>query len=376
MRVDLLLFAAILFACCNTLSTSAISTTARSLTSNHKDIAAHGVGVELAKEERMLSFMEFDKPIEGVNAIYSKLSEMAISMFFKASGKEVKAYNFLQLDRKNSIQLRNERYNAWLNYLAKKAKSSQGKMLGPQELKKDKILIELLAEFSKKEFPAILHAKVMSLLIHSWTIQELPSIFVFKHLKLNVKQSSDHSVYVDRLVVWIQFTISNYKDSRNEMVKVINEFDDDVRVMILSSLRQFKDTKNVVDHIERSLLSFLADKKVSVERLYTMLNLDQVYDKANFIVWVKYVVMVFDNLDLKEKEVVTKLMDVYGIEGLEKMLVALAINDAGKDLQLELMSKVMAAWTDDHMTWEKILPILEENHKIFKGLLMKDMFDK
>ncbi|CAH0488709.1 unnamed protein product [Peronospora farinosa] len=91
MRLDSLFFVALLFACFNTSSTRSISTSMGSVTPSQKDVPTHEVGVKTTIEERTFNVPGFDKAIEGV----------------------------LQLHKDNSIRLRNERYNAWIRYLAK-----------------------------------------------------------------------------------------------------------------------------------------------------------------------------------------------------------------------------------------------------------------
>ena len=52
------------------------------------------------------------------------------------------------------------------------------------------------------------------------------------------------------------------------MAEVINGYDDEIRVMVLDSLRNIKGTERVVDFIGKSLLSSWAESKVSVEDVY------------------------------------------------------------------------------------------------------------
>ena len=219
MRLESVLFAAVLFACCNTSSTSLISTTARSLTSKQENVAAYEVGVETTKEERILHLSEFDNPIEGVRAMVSEGMEKWISMIYSAYGEEVGAYNFLRLNKQKIIYLRNERYNAWLNYVAKKDRHTlltQAEKKFVQESDKQEILIKLLDKFKKEEFPAILRNKVMYCMVDSWTREKKLPSSVFVQLELDVKPSPGHSINLDHINVWIHFVdwAYRYRNSR------------------------------------------------------------------------------------------------------------------------------------------------------------------
>ena len=164
MRLDTLLFAAVLFAFCNTSSTSSISTTVRSLTSKQEDVAAYGVGVETTKEERTLNSSGFGNIVD---AIASKLREMRLHKTLKAdTNDDIEAYKYLGLDKKDINPIPNERYNVWLNYLAKKA--TQTRKSENNEPEKDQILLNLLVEFRKDKSRAKLHGKVTSALIDSY----------------------------------------------------------------------------------------------------------------------------------------------------------------------------------------------------------------
>ena len=317
----------------------------------------------------MLHISEFDNPIVGVDAMTSRFMERMISMIFKEDGNDIKAYRFLLLHSKDSIRKRNERYNAWLNYLAKKASTAPPIPIREYRSKafaKEKLLLMLLDQLRKDEFPATLRAKVMSLLIDSWKKGERSSRNVFEQLGLHVKPTSGHSVNVDLLELWIHFVHERYSEPTRKMYKMIYSLNNDVRVMLLDSLRQIKGVEgDVVKFTENLLLSIWIDRKVPVEQVFDMLNLKNVKDNEDIIVWVKYVVKVIDTLQPEEKEVVMQLVNGYGIEGLIKMLVALTLNDVGKDLQPLLLSTVAEIWKADHKTWKDVLPILEGNRDIF-----------
>ena len=101
MRFEFLLFAAVLFACVNTSSASAISTTARSLTSKQEDVAAHGVGVETIKEERAPILLGFDKINEAKAPNYMEKMLYKILQVNEKNG--VDAINFCISTRRTSI---------------------------------------------------------------------------------------------------------------------------------------------------------------------------------------------------------------------------------------------------------------------------------
>ena len=62
-----------------------------------------------------------------------------------------------------------------------------------------------------------------------------------------------------------------------------------------------------------------------------------------------------------------QLVNGYGIEGLIKMLVALTLNDVGKDLQHKLESPLISSWRD-----QKISPLEVHNMLTFDGNSQSD----
>ena len=360
MRVEFLLFAAILFACVNTSSTNSISTTARSLTSKQEDVAAHGVGVETIKEERAPILLGFDKINEAKAPNYMEKMLYKILQVNEKNG--VDAYKFLHLDKENINWLRNERYNAWLKYLGKRANSSLSmKKLSSEDvkLKEEKGILKLLDEI-RQDPPSHqkLRAEVESVLLNSWEEGKRSSLSVFKQLGLHVKPPSDHSVNVDLLELWVRYVEKkNNQSPETEMAEVINGYDDEIRVMVLDSLRNIKGTERVVDFIGKSLLSSWAESKVSVEDVYATLNLAKVQDESNFILWVYHVIKVCKTSELKAKSLY-ELSRAYDETGPVTIFLALRIYNVRKDLQDDMMSSMVSSWIAEKKTESQVQHIL------------------
>ncbi|CAH0487651.1 unnamed protein product [Peronospora farinosa] len=108
MRLDSILFVAVLSAFFNGSSTHSVSTPVENIISNQEDDPAHVVGAEPTKEERALPGL--DKVIEKVKSMTSSGMEEMVDV-----NNVVKAYKTLQLHK--GIPFRNERYDAWIRYL-------------------------------------------------------------------------------------------------------------------------------------------------------------------------------------------------------------------------------------------------------------------
>ena len=370
MRLDILLFAAVLFAFCNTSSTGSISTTVRSLTSKQEDVAAYGVGVETTKEERALNFSDFGNIF---NAIVSKLTGKSRLTILKMRGKDdMEAYEYLGLDRKDSNPIPNERYNVWLNHLAKKG--TQTRKSENNEPEKEKILLNLLAEFRNDKSRAKLHEKVTSALIHSWETRHKSSRDIFKQLKLHEKPTSSHSVNVDLLELWVRFVQRTSYSPIDEMVYTITDLKADTSMMILDSLKHNEATNKIGNDIEEKILSSWEGKRQSVTEVFKILNLDKDYDEACFNMWIKYVVENCDNLHTKLEEI-TALSKTVGDTGLLKVVLALIDYDYGKKLQVELMEMLMKSWKTNEKTLEEVLKMLDSTKDSVIGSRPVKLFD-
>ena len=183
MRFEFLLFAAVLFASCNTSSASAISTTLRSLTSKRKDVAAHEVGLMTTKEERGLEFFGLDNIKARVFAMVSKHMEKEQYKNLLADGKDmIDVYKSLKLEEEKNNMQRNARSTAFLKYLADVTNAAPTTTTSNLQLlrrERDEKLLTLFAETREGRYQANLHAGVKSISISLWENERKPPLASF-----------------------------------------------------------------------------------------------------------------------------------------------------------------------------------------------------
>ncbi|CAH0488707.1 unnamed protein product [Peronospora farinosa] len=330
MRLDSLFFVALLFACFNTSSTRSISTSMGSVTPSQKDVPTHGFvrdGVETIKEERTFNEPGFDKAIEGVNSMAPGfIKEMLDWISGKSETYAEKAYKFLQLDEDNNLGLRNERYNAWIRYLAEAPpaiKSAIPKLLGRHG---DESFLKMLDALEEAKVGKDLQGQLKSALITSWKDQKKPARDVFKLLKLNLKPEPNHSVDVERLRMWVQYVEKNLFMPGTQMLVVIRDYELDVRVMILGGLKQIDGTDWVVQFLQNPLLKFFQERdglfKGQVVQVFEELNLqNNLLKNPNLDIFYSFAVK-FESKMTKEASLITAARAVYGDIPLGKMLEA------------------------------------------------------
>ena len=328
MRINSLLFAAVLFVCSIISSTTSASTTARSLTSKQEDVAAHGVGMETTKEERGPIISDIEQLIKEVDAMPITDVETTLYSTLRARGKdEEEAYTFLQLDQTDINSLREQREQALSKYannrgiISTKLEAEKREKL---ERKVDKRLIKLIIKLENDKSKANLHDHLKSTLILSWMRRRRSSRKTFEQLGLHVKPTSGHSVNLDLLKLWVEYVQKEYPLPLLGMLLTIKSFDNDVRARILGSLRQIKNIEEVAKRTEDLVLSSWVEHRVSVKHVVDTLNLEHVKDQANFNMLVEYVVKGHDTLKPKEKEELKKLSADYGDNGRLTMFFGLA----------------------------------------------------
>ena len=342
MRVDSMLFTAILFACCNTSSASAISTPVRSLTSKREDDAARGAFVETTKEERAPLMLGVENIKEGVDAKAS-IMENIIHKGLELHGKYgADAYKTLHLDQENSKVLRNARLNAWLRYVEKRANADYSKRFTLIDRRnyyeEDDGLLHLLVELGQDASQRELHDKVESVLILSLDKHKRTSKSFFDQLGLA------YSFDVDLFNLWRRYTYRNGYLEGDTIFKVINAYDGKVGVRLLGELRQIKKEEKFVKELEESLLDTWAEKRIPVNRVFKWLNLAKEKDNSFFDFWIQYVLKVCDNLHTEEEKMVVELLADYGEAGSLDMFCKLVHFKRGKDLQAKLKSAVLDTW--------------------------------
>ena len=291
MRLDIVLLAAALFACVNTSSTSSISRTVRFITSKQEDVAARELGVETTKEERMSNFFESDN-------IASNYIEKIKHLFPRGSETNVMdAYKLLRLDKDNITWLRNVRSKAWGSYVKKRLstlQSTKSTMNEEPRLYENEGILKLLDHLERFEDKKDLYDKLKSALMASWKDNKETPRYVFEQLKLDVKPPLHHFIDINRLELWFNYVFYNCKSPVEEITKVMNSYDDKFRVMFLGRFRKLNNTKNVVTHMESTLLSSWVNNKLPVEKVYDTLDLQFLMTMHALIcgshMWSKYVI--------------------------------------------------------------------------------------
>ncbi|RQM17423.1 hypothetical protein DD237_001428 [Peronospora effusa] len=237
-----------------------------------------------------------------------------------------KAYKFLQLDEDNNLGLRNERYNAWIRYLAEAPpaiKSAIPKFLSRHG---DESLLTMLDALEEAKVGKDLQGQLKSALITSWKDQKKPARDVFTLLKLNLKPEPNHSVDVERLSMWVQYVEKNLFMPGTQMLVVIRNYELDVRAMILGGLKQIEGTDWVVQFLQNPLLKIFQERdglfKGQVVQVFNELNLqNNLLKNPNLDIFYSFAAK-FESTMTKEASLITAARAVYGDIPLGKMLEA------------------------------------------------------
>ncbi|CAI5706950.1 unnamed protein product [Peronospora effusa] len=340
-----------------------MSTVVKSVTFNQEDVPAHGLGVKTTNEERTLGSPVVEKAAEEITSNVPESLEGVLNL-----QNEMEK---LRLGEDKSI-MDNPHFNNWVRDLAKTIDTSSAAkevITKVSELYGDEGLLKMLNILIKDEVgevEGVLQGELKSALMASWEKQEMSARGVFEQLKLD--QETDHTLYIQLLTMWVRYT----KENNLETKTVITSYDGNISLMLFEGLSEIEGTEEIVKSLQDSLMTFWAGRELSAEDLFSTLKLDNGGSKSNYDMWVKYVAQEFDTLQ-PTKEVILKSSEVFGEEGLLKMLNALDLKEVGQDIQSELTSALMASWKEKEKKPVEVLMLLESelmpefNHKVNIG---------
>ena len=331
------------------------------------------------KEERGLEFFGLDNIKERVFAMVSKHMEKEQYKNLLADGKDmIDVYKSLKLEEEKNNMQRNARSNAFLKYLAdvtNAAPTTKTSNLQLLRSERDEKLLTLFAETREGAYQANLHAGVKSILINSWKKKRRSPLSVFKQLKLDVKPTMDHSINVDLLDLWMTYVQEiTFAGMQIRVFETISQFDNNVCMMVRGGLRKIMDTEWIVFKIEGKVLESWAEQKVPVQEVFNLLNLKDVKDEVNFDLWVKYVVKVSQTLTDEDQKAVANLSQVYNVNSLVKVVVALKYHDVEESLQSQLMETQMIIWRENRKTLTEVLTILDQSKDPYFAAVKNDRY--
>ncbi|CAH0486714.1 unnamed protein product [Peronospora farinosa] len=229
----------------------------------------------------------------------------------------------------------NSNFDMWLKYVARSTDTSSAtvsaiiKFTGRYG---DKGLLKMLEALVMANARKDLQNELNSALMASWKSRKKSAHDAFILLKLD--QQADHELYIKRLTLWAEYM----KDAKLDMKAVIAGIDDITSLKLIDDLKEIKGFKEVVESLQDSLVKSWANTKP--EDVVTMLLHGS---NSNFDMWLKYVARSTDTSSATVSAII-KFTGRYGDKGLLKMLEALVMANARKDLQNELNSALMASW--------------------------------